>query len=65
MTVEAVWDRRLGKFKYKLPGAGFVAKDRGMTSPVSSNAILVREVKELAFATGVKLPATWNLMVTR
>ncbi len=65
MTVEAVWDERLRKFKYRLPGVGFVTTDRRTASPVSSNAVLIREVKELAFATGVKLPATWDLMVTR
>ncbi len=65
MTVEAVWDDRMRRFKYRLPGVGFVATDRRGASPVSSNAVLVREVKDLAFATGVKLPSSWNLMVTR
>ena len=67
MTVEAVWDQRLRRFKYRLPGrgAGFVTTDRAQASPMSSNAVLAREVKALAFATGVRLPARWDLLVTR
>lgn len=64
-TVEAVWDDRLRGFKYKLPRAGFVTPSRKATSIVSSNATIIREVKEVAFAVGVKLPPTWALRVTR
>lgn len=66
MTVEAVWDSRLDRFKYRLPGrAGFVAPDTKRTSIISSNAAIIREVKAVAFSTGVKLPTSWELSVTR
>jgi hypothetical protein len=66
MTVEAVYDRngRSG-WKYRLPRAGFVTPSVKRTSIVSSNAALIREVKELAFAVGVKLPDRWELLVRR
>jgi len=65
MTVEAIWDRRLGGFKYKLPRAGFVTPSRRATSIVSSNDAIIREVKDVAFSVGVQLPATWTLTVMR
>lgn len=66
MTVEAVYGQRERRWKYKIPGlAGFVTPSRVSASIVSSNAALVREVKEVAFATGVKLPSRWELSVRR
>ena len=66
MTIEVVWDDRLRGFKYKLPSrAGFVTPDVKRTSVISSNAAIAREVKEVAFAIGVKLPAQFELSVTR
>ena len=66
MTIEAVWDDRLRGFKYHLPPrAGFVTPAIKRTSVISSNAAIIREVKEVAFAVGVKLPSQWELSVTR
>ena len=65
--VEAIWDDGKSQgWRYKLPGvAGFVTPARKSTSIISSNAALAREVQEVAFAVGVKLPPTWDLMVKR
>jgi hypothetical protein len=65
MTIEAVWDSRLRGFKYKLPRAGFVTPSVKRTSIVSPNAAIIREVKAVAFAVGVRLPSQWELSVTR
>lgn len=66
VTVEAIYDDRGARgWKYKLPRAGFVTPSRKSTSILSSDASLVREVKELAFAVGVKLPERWELVVRR
>jgi hypothetical protein len=66
MTVEAIYEERERGWKYKIPGVtGFVAPSRVSTSIVSSDAALVREVKAIAFATGVKLPSNWDLVVRR
>ncbi len=65
MTVLAVWDDRLHGFKYKLPRAGFVTPAFKRTSIVSSNAAIIREIKDVAFAAGVKLPAQWGLEIVR
>lgn len=67
MTIEAVWDDRgQGRWKYKIPGlAGFVTSDRVATSILSSTPVLIREVKDIAFATGVKLPDKWELTIRR
>ena len=67
MKVDAIWDRdgRDG-WKYRIPGIqGFVAPMRKTTSVVSSNEALVREVQNVAFAVGVKLPTNWELTVRR
>ena len=67
MTIEAVWDDRgQGKWKYKIPGlAGYVTSDRMRTSILSATPVLIREVKDIAFAAGVKLPDRWELSVRR
>ena len=66
MTIEATWDDRMRRFRYRIPGvAGFVTSHRVSTSILSSTPTLVREVTEIAFATGVKLPDRWELSVRR
>jgi hypothetical protein len=64
ITVEAIEDR--GGFKYRIPGVqGFVTPSRKTASMLSSTPVIVREVKAVAFAVGVRLPSRWELMVKR
>lgn len=66
MTVEARWREREGRWEYHIPGLqGFVTPSRPRASIISSPEVMAREVKELASATGVRLPASWELDIHR
>lgn len=65
MVIEAEWDDRLRRFKYKIPGVGWAVAEKGHSSLVSSNAVLIREAKLVANIVGVRLPDKWELLVRR
>lgn len=65
LTVDAIWDDRLRRFKYRIPGVGFAVARQVRTSIVSSNAALAREAKSVAGLVGVRLPAEFELLVRR
>lgn len=65
LTVDAVWDTRLRRFKYRIPGVGFAVAERCHTSIVSSNADLAREARMVANLVGARLPSQFELSVKR
>jgi hypothetical protein len=65
LTVDAIWDDRLRRFKYRLPGVGFAVAERGRTSIVSDNAALAREARLVAGIMRVRLPERFELLVRR
>ncbi len=65
LKVEAEYDNRLRRFKYKIPGVGWAVAERGNTSFISSNAVLAKEARTVANIVGARLPEKFELLVRR
>ena len=64
-TVEATWDDRFRRWKYRIPRVGWAVAERGHTTFVSSNAALASEARLVAGLVGARLPKEFTLVVTR
>jgi hypothetical protein len=64
-SVDATWDDRLRRFKYRIPGVGWAVAEQGHTTYVSSNEALGREARLVASLVGARLPREFQLVVTR
>jgi hypothetical protein len=65
MTIDATWDDRLRRWKYRVPGVGWAVAEQGRTTFVSNNAVLAAEARLVASLVGAKLPREFTLVVTR
>ena len=64
-TVEATWDDRFRRWKYRIPRVGWAVAERGRTSIVSSNEALAKEARLVAGLVGARLPREFELVIRR